>query len=210
MTDKEKSIPVLEKEKLEIEIKLLKQNLEKEKKEGLGTKNFGEIIRKNIALILAVISVLGGVFGIILPVNQYFEEKKKEMIPILNKEIISLVGKLNSNSETTRQEATVMLNYYGLDAIPVLLLRLERSMNETEVLRLILAIKNIHDHNDPGVLDEILYSFKVEFEKNYTIANSSEISYHKINNYKDRSHMYRVVNIRQAIFYQTIDKLHIA
>jgi hypothetical protein len=176
----------LEKQKLEIEIEILKETLEKEKKSRDSKLNLGEIIRKNTAIILAIISVAGGLFGIILPVNQYFEEKRKEMLPVLNNEIISLVDKLNDPNEIVQEEATVMLTYYGLNAIPVLLLRLERSAIEAETNRLIQAINSIHDEGNPGVLDEIFSSFMVEFKRNYQKTDMDEIPYfYRIYNYKE-------------------------
>ena len=113
-----------------------------------------------------------------IPVNQYHKEKKKEMIPNLNSQIVNLVDNLNDTSEIVQEEATVMLTYYGLDAIPVLLLRLERSESQSETMRLIQAIKSIHKHNPTGVLDEIYSSFTEEFERNYKQTDMDEISYY--------------------------------
>ncbi len=185
MTDKEKSVPDLEKEKLEIEIKLLKQNLEKEKKESKGKKNIGEISRKNLTLLLAIISVVGGFIGIILPVNQYFTEKKKQMLPELNSDIIKLVGQLNSSNDTTQEDAAVMLTYYGRDAIPILLLKLERS-TPPETERLIHTIKSIHEEEPLAVMNEIRDAFRAEVEKNYSEASIDDMSYEtRIYNYID-------------------------
>lgn len=186
MAKTDQNIEDLEKQKLEIEIEILKQNLEKEKKSANSKPNLGEIIRKNTVVILALISVLGGFIGIILPVNQYFEAKRKEMLPVLNNEIISLVDKLNDSSEIVQEEATVMLTYYGLNAIPVLLLRLERSSIDAETRRLIQAINSIHEEGNPGVLEEIFSSFMVEFKRNYQKTIMDEIPYfYRIYNYKE-------------------------
>lgn len=176
----------LEKQKLEIEIEILKENLEKERKSRNSKLSLGEVIRKNTAIILAIISVAGGFIGIIVPVNQYFEEKRKEMLPVLNNEIISLVDKLNDSSEIVQEDATVMLTYYGLNAIPVLLLRLERSEIEAETHRLIQAINSIHEEGNPGVLDEIFSSLMVEFKRNYQKTDMDEIPYYyRIYNYME-------------------------
>lgn len=169
----------LERRKLELEIEILKENLEKQRKANKQKKNIGEIVRKNTALILAIVSVFGGFVGIILPLNKYFEEQKKAMLPTLNDEIIMLVDKLNdSASDYKHEEATVLLNYYGLDAIPVLLLRLKRSNNEEETKRLIQTIKNIQEDNRPQVVNEIVKAFRIEFSQKTEIAEIDEIYYY--------------------------------
>lgn len=186
MTKEEKSVQDLEKEKLEIEIALLKKDLEKEKKEKLDRKSIGEIIRKNIALLLAIISVVGGLWGIILPINQYYKEKRKEMLPNINSDIINLVNKLNDTSEIVQEEATVMLSYYGLNAIPILLLRLEISTNEVESQHLIITINNIYKNDRSAVLNEIINSFKSEFYQYYQKTDMDEIPYFfRIYNYRE-------------------------
>lgn len=181
MTEPEKSVLDLEKEKLEIEIELLKQNLEKEKKEG--KKHIFEGIRKYTGLSLAIVSVIVALFGVILPVNDYFEKKKKEMIPTLNNEIIDLVNELSNENEREQEKATVMLSYYGLDAVPLLLFRLERA-DEAERDQLIQVIKNAHEDNPKGVLDVIISALSEEFEKNYKKYDPDEMSYEpKFDNY---------------------------
>ena len=162
---------------------MLKQNLEKEKKAREGKKDIGEIIHKNIALLLAVISVAAGLFGVIIPVNDYFEAKKKEMIPTLNSEIIDLVDKLNDSVEREQEKAIVMLSYYGLDAVPMLLYRLEMA-GEGENVRLIQAINNAYDENPKGVMNAIMKAFAEEFEKNYRKNDIDEMGYYpKFDNY---------------------------
>jgi hypothetical protein len=179
MSEKEKSYQDLEKEKLEIEINFLNHNLEKDKNEFLRSKKPGEIIRKNISVLLAAISVVGAILGIILPLNNYFMERRKELLPKLNGEIIDLVKTLNdsSASEITQEDNTIMLTYYGMNAIPVLLSRLERSKNQAEANRLINAIKKIHEENSIGVTDKIFYSFKEQFNDDYTKPNIDDTDY---------------------------------
>ena len=182
MTEKEKSVPELEKEKLEIEIELLKQNLEKEKKES--KKHFYEGIRKYTALSLTIASIIVAFVSIIFPVKDYFEEKKKALIPKLNSEIIDLVDSLYSTNEKVQEKATVMLTYYKLDAVPVLLLKLEQTINKSERDRLIQAIKNAHRDSPEGVMNEIYSAMWEEFNKNYLKYSPDEMHYvPKFSNY---------------------------
>ncbi|MEJ2595018.1 MAG: hypothetical protein P8100_07810, partial [bacterium] len=128
-------------------------------------------------------SVIAAVIGVIIPVNNYFEAKKKEMIPTLNSEIIDLVDKLNDSVEREQEKAIVMLSYYGLDAVPMLLYRLEM-VGESESERLIQAIKNAYEDNPEGVMTAILKAFSEEFEKNYKKRDLDEIGYYpKFDNY---------------------------
>ena len=183
MPEEEKTLQDLEKEKLKVEIELLKQNLKKDDEKKNRWEIIGNLIHKNIALLLAIISVIAAVIGVIIPVNDYFEAKKKEMIPTLNSEIIDLVDKLNDSVEREQEKATVMLSYYGLDAVPVLLYRLEMA-EESESERLIQAIKNAYDDNPEGVMTAILKAFSEEFEKNYKKRDLDEIGYYpKFDNY---------------------------
>ena len=175
MTEKEKSVPDLEKEKLEIEIELLKQNLEKEKK--ASKKHIYEGIRKYTTLSLAIASVIVAFITIIFPVKDYFEEKKKALIPKLNNEIIDLVDSLYSTKEKVQEKATVMLTYYGLDAVPVLLLKLEQTKNKSERDRLIQAIKNAYHKSPEGVMNEIYSAMWEEFEKYYIKYTPDEMHY---------------------------------
>jgi len=178
MSEKEKSIQDLEKEKMEIEIDLLRLNLEKGKTEELRSIKPGEIIRKNISIFLAIISVVGGILGIVIPLNNFFKEKRQEQLPKLNKDIIELVKQLNgpSASEIDQEDNIIMLTYYGLNAIPILLQKLNRSQNQPETSRLINAIKNIHAEYPAGVVDKVYYSFKEHFNEDNKKNNIDETS----------------------------------
>ena len=174
----EKTIQDLKKEKLEFEIRLLEQNYNKEEKEQSSSSNRWENIRKYSTLILVFVSVLGGFIGVIGPVNQYFTEKRKQMLPELNGDIINLVADLNSSNDTIREDANVMLTYYGMDAIPILLLYLERS-SSPEKERLIQTIKSIHKEESLAVMNKIIDAFEAVVEKNYKEENIDDMSYDK-------------------------------
>lgn len=133
----------LTEEKLELEIEILKVQLEEKltppRKSWLIKTN--EWIKKWSITILTLASVIGGIWGVIIPIKSYYEEQEKKLKYDLNTQMIELVNDLSGNKRE-REQAIMMLQYYEMNALDILIFRLENSSNEKKAIA--EAINNIY------------------------------------------------------------------
>lgn len=73
-------------------------------------------------LLITLLSIAGGLWGFIFPINEYLDQRQKELDFQLNGLMYESIGKLSaSNSVLEKSQAILTLTYYSKDAVPILL-----------------------------------------------------------------------------------------
>lgn len=183
-----KSLEELQQEKLVAEINLINAKIKKEYPESKPLSRFARVslVFKNwYAIILAVIAVGGGFWGIFAPVKSYFNERNKAVQYELNENMIKAMEKLDLEEGINRDNAIMILSYYDLNAIPIFLDKLvstdfeeERNLNLQQ--KYIEAINLIYKRNRTDIVNKII--IKMEYHLN-------EISV------DDPGHIYALINL---------------
>lgn len=141
--------------KLELEIETLEKQLEEEKKTSLEL--FNEWIKRWSVTILTFTSIIGGVWGLIIPIKNYYDEQSRKLKYELNGQMVRFVDQLNNDS--LQDQAIMMLQYYEMNAFDILAFRLERATNQNK-LRLRPAIadamNSIYLKGHHEVIDQLL------------------------------------------------------
>jgi hypothetical protein len=181
-----KSLEEIQKEKIQAEINLINARIRKVYPESRPMSRFGkaaEFFRKWYAVILALIAVFGGFWGIFAPVKSYFSERNKAVQYELNSNMIDAMGKLDSADMNVQGNAIMILSYYDLNAIPIFLDKLVKTSPEETYLqqKYIEAIKLIYKRKRADIVDKILskmdYSFQQIPRDNYLIYSLWNLSF---------------------------------
>jgi hypothetical protein len=183
-----KNLEELQQEKLMAEINLINAKIKKEYPESKPLSRFARIslaFKNWYAIILAVIAVSGGFWGIFAPVKSYFKEQNKAVQYVLNENMIKAMEKLDLEEGINRDNAIMILSYYDLNAIPIFLDKLvstdfEEEKNLNLQQKYIEAINLIYKRNRTDIVNKII--IKMEYHLN-------EISV------DDPGHIYALINL---------------
>ncbi|MCV9386745.1 hypothetical protein [Reichenbachiella ulvae] len=124
MSDLQEEKAKLEIEKLKVELELLEA--QKPEKEPQAPKRSIAVWAQNSSkVILTLVSVIGGIWGLVIPINELVQQRQQEMEFRLDGVVLKAMGQLSTGDESEKNQAILTLNYYGKDAIPILLFSLE-------------------------------------------------------------------------------------
>jgi hypothetical protein len=142
----------------ETQLELQNQLLEKQLRpppEGWFDRYVNEPLKRYSAVILMVLSVIGGIWGVYLPLKQFLHEQRMSTQYQLNGEIIALIQQLDSAKKS--EKTIAILTYYEKDAVPLLIYELGRKVN-TERQPIVTALKTIvvlSKEHDTGFMGRI-------------------------------------------------------
>ena len=108
-------------------------------------------VKKSSGIILSVVSVVAAIWGVIVPINGFIEEKKTMLRYQLNSQMIGLVEGLDSESDAVADRSILLLSYYERNSLPILFYKLEHiSPFESDrlVINLIQTISHIYESNN--------------------------------------------------------------
>jgi hypothetical protein len=174
--------------KMELELESLKIKLDKERKDlkpSWGSKFFNQTT-KTVSLGVAFVSLLAGIWSLVIPARNYFNERQKQLHYNLSKEMIDLANNLRIDSASLQQESVLLLSYYDMNAMPILLYQLENfsnSIEKTMVDHVIKTISLVYMRNQKGVTNEIIYYFTNIFRQTDTERKWDERKYNSLLNY---------------------------
>jgi hypothetical protein len=181
-----KSLEEIQKEKIQAEINLINAKIRKVYPESRPMSRFGkvaEFFKQWYAVILALIAVFGGFWGIFAPVKSYFNERNKAVQYELNANMIDAMGKLDSADMNLQGNAIMVLSYYDLNAIPIFLDKLVKTDPGDTYLqqKYIEAIKLIYKRKRADIVDKITskmdYSFQQVSRDPYLIYSLWNLSF---------------------------------
>jgi len=180
----------MEQLKMETEMELLKLKLQKEQKEAKPSRlsTFFDRFHKWIALLVAIVSLGAGVWGLVIPAKNYFDERQKQVHYDLSKEMIGFANKLNDTSKAVRQDAVMLLSYYDLNSMPILLFKLETLDNDSEedeklIANVIKSISLIYMRNHKAVTDEIIHYFRNIYKQSNSKEKWNRTKYSSLKNF---------------------------
>ena len=155
----------LEKQKLQIEIEEIKLKIESERNkiESEKNKGFRENLRSWATAILAFLAVGSGIVTLWIQSETFLRQKEREQNFVLNKEMITLVDQLNENDIRKQENAAILLSFFKKDAIPILLMNLERSQNPKATIESLKLIKENREKKPQEVLDPLIKSARKIF-----------------------------------------------
>jgi hypothetical protein len=148
-------------EKLNAETDLIKKTISDSTKPKTSskietTKSILNIISSSIGISAAVVGVLAGIFAL-APDYQKF----KEALNVRNKVSLSdgILKQVNRlDNDTTKEQAAMLLSYYGLNSIPILFYKIETA-DDTEVwsksIDLIILFNDDPNQSKAFVLNKI-------------------------------------------------------
>jgi hypothetical protein len=156
----------LQNEKLKAEINLINARIKKDYPELKPRKwyeKFAAFLKNWQAVMLALIALGGGIFGIFRPVKLYFDEQRKAVQFNLNESMIKAMDNLESADWNTRTNAIIILSYYDLNAIPIFLDKLAMADRDNPDIKdeYIEAINLLYDRRKDDVFKQIL--LKMEY-----------------------------------------------
>jgi len=174
--------------KMEAELEVLRNQLSKQKSEVKPSDltRFFNNSNKSIAVLIALTTLLAGIWGLIVPVRNYFNLRQQQMHYNLSKDMIDLSYDLKYDS--TRQEAVLLLSYYDLNAMPILLYQLEytsRFSSMSMVDDVIKSISLIYLRNQKEVTSEIIYYFTNLFKQAKPLKTLDQRKYNGLLNFGD-------------------------
>ena len=111
--------------------------------------NWADRIKKSSGIILTVVSVVAAIWGVIVPINGFIEEKKTMLRYELNSQMIGLVEGLDK-SDAEADRSILLLSYYERNSLPILFYKLEHVSyfdSERLVINLIQTISHIYESN---------------------------------------------------------------
>lgn len=176
--------------KKEFELLSLKNQIEKQKNElkpSLASVLFNQAT-KSISLIVAIVSMLAGIWGLVIPARNFFKDKQKEKHYELSRDMVELANNLQSDSVKLQQEAVLLLSYYDLNSMPILLYQLENFSNSVQkdmVDHVIKSISLIYMRNKSEVTSEIIYYFSNLFRQTDTEKKWDDLKYNSLLNYAE-------------------------
>ncbi len=105
-------------------------------------------IKKWSGVILTIVSVIAAIWGVIVPINGFIEEKKTMLRYELNSQMIGLVEGLDSDIDAVADRSILLLSYYERNSLPILFYKLEHVSSfdsERLVINLIQTISHIYE-----------------------------------------------------------------
>ena len=174
--------------KMELEVQSIKNRLEKEKME-MKPSWISVIFNqstKSISFIVAIVSMLAGVWGLVIPARQFFKDKQQEKQYELSATMVDLADQLKSESAEEQRRAVLLLSYYDLNSMPILLYQLENFDNKIEatmVDHVIKTISIIYMRNQSQVTSEIIYYFSNLFKQTDTEGKWNPAKYNSLKNF---------------------------
>lgn len=166
-----KTHDLLEKEKLQAEIDILRARLHKEfpdeKPPGLMDKLAG-FANKWSSFILGAVALFSAVFGVFVPLAEYLDEQRRALEYDLNENMINFVDGLNSEDQSVARRSIMMLSYYETNSIPILLFFMEDSRNDQKEFRnkIIETISLIYaDTGEKDIIEKILVRLQINFNQ---------------------------------------------
>ena len=108
-------------------------------------------IKKWSGVILTIVSVIAAIWGVIVPINGFIEEKKTMLRYELNSQMIGLVEGLDSENPEVAERSILLLSYYERNSLPILFYKLEHVSyfdSERLVINLIQTISHIYESNN--------------------------------------------------------------
>ncbi|WP_436516328.1 hypothetical protein [Ekhidna sp. To15] len=159
---KERELQIIQ---LESENELLRLEIESKSKRPSKTDRFTGFFKKWAGVIVTFFSLIGGLWGVFLPIKSYYEEKSKQLQYELNGSMISIVEGLYDKDPIKKNGAVVLLSYYEENALPILLHNLETS-DETEN-EVITTVSKIYKRKSATVFNELTSVFGEFFRKEF-------------------------------------------
>lgn len=153
----------LELQRLQAENDLLQMEIAEKSREPSKSDKISAFFKKWSSVLIAVISVGGGFWGIFYPIKSYYNEKSKELQFSLNTSMIGIVENLSNRDPVKRNSSIVLLSYYEENAIPILLYHLEKSAKIEDDL--IITISRIYNRKPKPTKTEIINTSKNFFRK---------------------------------------------
>lgn len=118
----------------------------KPSKAGLSDK-----VKKSTGIILSIVSVVAAIWGVIVPINGFIEEKKSMLRYELNSQMIGLVQGLDSDIDAIAERSILLLSYYERNSLPILFYKLENVSYDNSprlVINLIQTISHIYESSN--------------------------------------------------------------
>jgi hypothetical protein len=112
----------LEKKKLIAEITKIEEEIAKGKKQGGWFEKVISFLEGRIAIVITTITAAVTLAGLLISLNEQLE---KQNILQLNEQMIGFINDLDENDVKKIERAQGYLVYFGKDAIPILLFRIE-------------------------------------------------------------------------------------
>ncbi|WP_421765503.1 hypothetical protein [Ekhidna sp.] len=170
--------------KLEVEIQLLEEQLsEKRKPKSISKLEIiNSWIKRWSVTILTLVSIIGGVWGLILPIKSYYDERSKALKYTLNSQMVQLVNGLKTEEEV--EESIMMLQYYEMNSLDILLFKLERAGSDTLLRNNIsVAVNNIYKKNHPECIEPLASNALRHLRKSYVNKTIVESPFRALMNY---------------------------
>lgn len=174
-----KSIHDLEKEKLQVEVEILKVQLAKDLPDVKPKKWFDKLAdfaRKWSALMLGTVTLISAIFGVFIPLSEYLDERRNALKYNLNENMIGFVDDMMSDDDETANRGIMMLSYYEINSIPILLYFLSRSESEESTKKIIENIHWIHfDNSNNTIVEMVMGRMQFNFEKLKVTTEEGEL-----------------------------------
>lgn len=145
------------------------------KKANSGKTDWVGDIKKWTSLILSIISVAAAIWGLLIPINSYIQERKKMLKYDLNNHMVELMPALDSTDPAVSDRSILLLSYYERNSLPILFYKLERSSyfhNQNLVNNITQVIANIYVTNKKETNELLKDNLAVQLDK---LAKSKQI-----------------------------------
>ncbi len=126
--------------------------------QNLKKNSLVKIVEDWKSILLAGIAVFAALWGFVIPIKNYFDEKNSALRYELNQNMISLMDSLSSTDLEAVDASVLLLSYYEENSLPMLFYKLERTKkksNESLVNSIVQIIVNIYEKNGSEVLEII-------------------------------------------------------
>ncbi len=179
-----KTIEDLEKEKLEEEIKILRARIKNEfpehKPKGWFDK-VSDFFRRWYSVVLAIIAVAGGFWGIFYPVKTFLNERQKAVQYDINENMINALEGLEKDDKIAKENSIIILSYYDLNAIPILLNKYIESdyLDQDLQLEYMDAISMIYKRKNTEIIDRIIKKMRINYSLFDKYISQNDWKYNK-------------------------------
>lgn len=190
----------LDLEKLGEEISLLKEKIISEKR--INKTTMSDQVKNWLGLIVTTVGVGAGIFALYEAIHKYQDYrtsedariiaeqkrlakeqvmKERELKFNLDEKMVDLVDQLESDA--TSERSIMMLQYFGKDAIPILLFRLERTGRADDVIDAIDQIFNNNNVDKIDIIARIRQNARYLFERECKKGNPNNMNIQGMKNY---------------------------
>lgn len=176
-----KQLRLLKEQQLLLQNQLLKKQLEPDRNSGWFDRTINEPLKKYSTLLLTVLSIVGGIWGVYLPIKTFLHEQQMSTQYNLNRDIIELIQELDSAKESDKTIS--ILTYYERDAVPLLIYELGRrkEAQKQPIVNALKTIINLTRENDASylakffgekgvrsmIIDQLLGQTRYHFQRYY-------------------------------------------